>query len=102
MKKLIALLLAAVMCLSFSSCDIDTIAENDTGYAPNGLEYRVNEDSQTCTIIGIGKCTDTVVEIPQTIKKYTVTVIGKDAFLDQTQITEILFPDGLLSIEDSA
>ena len=80
MKKMLALLLVAVMCLSFAACDIDALMENDTGYAPNGLEYRINEDGKTCTIVGIGKCTDTVVEIPQTIKKYKVTSIGKEAF----------------------
>ena len=90
------------MCLSCSSCDIGTLAGNDTKYAPNGLEYRVNEDGQTCTIVGIGNCTDTVITIPQKIKSYQVTVIGDHAFLDQTQITAVSFPDGLLSIEDNA
>ena len=69
MKKIIVFLWAVVMCLSCSSCDIGTLAGNDTKYAPNGLEYRVNEDGQTCTIIGIGKCTDTVITMH--------TVVGK-------------------------
>jgi hypothetical protein len=110
MKKFLALLLVAVMCLSFAACDIDALMENDTGYAPNGLEYRINEDGKTCTIVGIGKCTDTVVEIPQTIKKYKVTAIGKEAFCVPAKqeneicvsITDFILPDGLVNIEESA
>ena len=102
MKKILTLLLTAVMCLSFVACDINTLIGNDTRYAPNGLEYRVNEDRKSCTIIGIGNCTDTVIEIPEKIGKYKVTVIGKDAFLDQSQITDISLPNGLLTIEDNA
>lgn len=110
MKKIIVFLLAAAMCLSCSSCDIGTLAGNDTKYAPNGLEYRVNEDGQTCTIVGIGKCTDTMVEIPQTIKRYKVTVIGKEAFCVPAKqgneicagITDFILPDGLIHIEESA
>jgi hypothetical protein len=107
---MLALLLVAVMCLSFVACDIDALMENDTGYAPNGLEYRINEDGKTCTIVGIGKCTDTVVEIPQTIKKYKVTSIGKEAFCVPAKqeneicvsITDFILPDGLVNIEESA
>ena len=97
MKKILALLVVAVMSFVLSACNID-----DEKYAPNGLAYKINDDRQTCTITGIGNCTDTVVEIPEKIGKYKVTVVGKDAFLDQTQITDISLPNGLLSIEESA
>lgn len=102
MKKILALLLIAAICASLTACDLDTLLGKDTGYAPNGLEYKVNEDKKTCTIIGIGECTDTNITIPETIGQYKVTIIGQDAFIDQTQITEISLPDGLLSIEDNA
>jgi len=101
MKKLIALLLCLlvlVCSLTFTACDLDSGEK----FASNGLAYKVNEDGKTCTIIGIGNCTDTVIEIPEKIGKYQVTVIGKDAFIDQSQITEITLPNGLLSIEDCA
>ena len=97
MKKIIIWFLV-VCSLTLTSCSL----YNGEKYAPNGLAYKVNDDRKTCTIVGIGNCTDTVVCIPEKIGKYTVTVIGKDAFLDQTQITAISLPDGLISIEDSA
>ena len=100
MQKICVMLVVTLFlaCFMLTSCDFGS----NEKYAPNGLAYKVNEDRKTCTIIGIGNCTDTVIEIPEKIGKYTVTVIGKDAFLDQTQITDVSFPDGLLSIEDSA
>ena len=54
MKKMLALLLVAVMCLSFAACDIDALMENDTGYAPNGLEYRINEDNPVMAVVKQG------------------------------------------------
>ncbi len=99
MKKLISLLLVAIVCLTSASCGLSI---DDTRYAPNGLAYQLNEDRKTCTIVGIGNCTDTAITIPEKIGKYQVTSIGKDAFLDQSQITELHLPEGLLRIEDCA
>ena len=101
MKKTLSLLLCLLLLvcsLTFTACDLDSGEK----YAPNGLAYQINEDRKTCTIVGIGNCTDTEITIPEKIGKYKVTIIGKDAFLDQVQITQVSLPDGLLSIEDSA
>ncbi len=103
MKKIIALLLVVVMCLSFVAC-------GGSKYAPNGLEYQVNEDGKTCTIISIGKCTDTVVTVPEKIGRYTVTHIGKEAFCSYRSetnkicenIATFLLPSTLTTICDSA
>ena len=106
MKKWISLL-AALILIGYSSMLVSCDASK---YAPNGLEYKVNEDGKTCTIVGIGKCTDTVVTVPQKIGKYQVTGIGKEAFCapkDQVSefcasITKFILPDGLITIESSA
>ena len=45
-----------------------------------GLSYRVNDDGTTCTVTGIGTCTDTQLFIGGTIDGYTVTAIGAWAF----------------------
>ena len=64
----------------------------------NGLTYVVNDDGTSCTISGIGECTDTVVGIPAKIDEYTVTAIGDNAFEDCTHITEIIIYDNVKSI----
>ena len=100
MKKTIALLMSVclLLCMSaLTSCNLDIPL-----YAPNGLQYIINADGKTCTIVGIGKCTDTEVAIPESILKLPVTVIGQDAFCDQKQITKVTIPEGIVQIENSA
>lgn len=70
----------------------------------------MNEDGKTCTIISIGKCTDTVVTVPEKIGRYTVTHIGKEAFCSYRSemnkicenITAFVLPSTLTTICDSA
>ena len=45
-----------------------------------GLAYKVNEDKETCTITGLGKCTDTDIVIGSYLDGYKVTAIGEIAF----------------------
>ena len=54
-----------------------------------GLAYEVNTDGTTCTITGIGTCTDTEIGIPDTIDGYRVTSIGENAFANCSSITDI-------------
>ena len=44
------------------------------------LTYRVNADGVTCTITGIGDCTDIYIVIPDEIDGYKVTAIGSRVF----------------------
>jgi len=41
-----------------------------------GLKYAVNPDGETCTIRGIGTCTDTKIIIGQTIDGYRASFVG--------------------------
>ncbi len=67
-----------------------------------GLAYSVNEDGVSCTVIGLGECTDVRIYIPETIDGYTVTAIGDSAFLLNYDIVEVVIPDSVLSIGESA
>ena len=62
-----------------------------------GLAYTVNSDGTTCTVTGLGTCTDTELVIPRMIDEYTVTHIGKNAFRE-TEVTKVILPDDLVEI----
>ncbi len=62
-----------------------------------GLAYSINQDGETCTITGIGTCTDEEIIIPSVMDGYTVTAIGDNAF-DVQGITSITIPDSVTSI----
>ena len=63
-----------------------------------GLAYRVNSDGKTCTITGLGTCTDKDIMIPQNIDGYKVTAIGDKAFADISHVTSIDIPDTVTTI----
>ena len=66
--------------------------------ASKGLEYQINEDGETCTITGIGSCTDSALNIPESIDGYCVTSIGSSAFYDCTSITSVVISNSVASI----
>ena len=66
-----------------------------------GLKYDKELD-RTCTISGIGTCTDTEIYIPEYIDGYKVTGIGEKAFYKCTAITNITIPSSVTIIEAEA
>ena len=67
-----------------------------------GLDYIVNSDNESCTITGIGTCTDTKLNIPSEIDGYSVTRIYEGAFEDCTELTSITLPNSVTSIGSMA
>ena len=62
-----------------------------------GLAYELNSDN-TCTITGIGVCTDSHVVIPSSINGYMVTAIANRAFYECATMTEITIPESVNDI----
>ncbi|MBP5665098.1 MAG: leucine-rich repeat domain-containing protein [Clostridia bacterium] len=75
---------------------VETPVIPDPEYS-TGLAYTDNGDG-TCTITGIGTCTDLDVLIPPAIDGLTVSAIGEKAFENQTTLTDIVIPDTVTSI----
>lgn len=70
---------------------------------PTGLDYTINEDGITCTIIGIGACDRKgEVVIPEYIDGYQVTAIGESAFWAQSKITSVVMSDSVVCIGSEA
>ena len=96
MKKLSLWILILVLVLAvpaLSSCN------KNSGKDSVGLDYTVNEDGKTCSVSGLGSCTDTDIVIPKKNPDgYRVTAIGDAAFLGCSNLTSITIPDSVTSI----
>lgn len=72
-----------------------------------GLAYTPNADGKTCSVSGIGTCTDTALYIPKVALAgdcagRTVTGVGNGAFNNQSQLTSVTIPNTVTSIGASA
>lgn len=62
------------------------------------LECAVNDDGYTCTVLGIGSFTGSVLNIPEYIGSYKVTAIAENAFANCSFLTEINLPNTIKDI----
>lgn len=63
-----------------------------------GLEFR-SKGNGTCAVVGIGECTDRIVNIPQKSPDGDIVVeIAVGAFSDNKTIVEVSIPDSVVSI----
>jgi surface protein len=62
-----------------------------------GLAFASNGDG-TCSVSGLGTCTDTDIVIPSVHNGKRVTSIGDEAFYSCSRLTSITIPDGVTSI----
>lgn len=68
-----------------------------------GLIYRINEDGKTCTVVGMGTCTDSDIVIPGTDPDgHPVTTISYASFRGCTGIASVTIPDSVTDIGGSA
>ena len=99
-KILSALLLLTLLCTAiFTACG-DGSADASDGSV--GLEYKANDDGKSCTITGMGTCTDKDVKIPEKIDGLTVTAIGAAAFAKTTELSSVAVPFGVTTITANA
>lgn len=62
-----------------------------------GLEFVSNGDG-TCSVFGVGTCTDTDIKIPSVYNGEKVARIGAVAFCGCSNLTSIMIPDSVTSI----
>lgn len=74
---------------------------SETNNTPE-LSYDFDSGRKNYTVVGIGNCTDEVIEIPAEYKGYPVVGIGEEAFSDCDNIKKVKIPDSVIEIEDYA
>ena len=111
MKKILSILaLVFVFVCVLTSCNLSFLPEKETTTPPqetipeepisttSGLAYKVDGNGKTCTITGIGICTDKDIYIGDYIDGYEITAIGDDAFADCTNLTSVTIGDSVTAI----
>ncbi|WP_448915410.1 leucine-rich repeat domain-containing protein, partial [Eubacterium ramulus] len=79
----------------------DFVYEPGDIFQLENLQYKVNEDGVSCSVADYLGDEEHVV-VPESVKGYSVTVIGKSAFAGQSQLKEIVIPVHVKSIGEGA
>lgn len=74
----------------------------DTPIDSQGLEFEINDDGKSYSVIGIGTCKDNEIIIPSVHDNLPVTGIGFWAFRGCTSISSITIPDSITIIDENA
>lgn len=85
--------------------DTDGVTPVSWGNEPNysyGLEYLLNDDNASFTVVGMGDCIDKNLIIPSTHEGLPVNAIGENAFNGNTDITYVLIDRAVTSIGQGA
>lgn len=107
--------------LADATTEVETALNSLKGEAEKfseGLQYRLNDDGASYSVIGIGTCTDRDVVIPDAYEGLPVTVLGSRMELEpdyfggyverlhgtfqNCTIHSVVIPDSVVSIEDNA
>ncbi len=74
----------------------------EDGIASNTLEYELNADGKSYTVVGLGNYSDSNVVIPAKHNGYNVTAIKASAFANCSTITGVEIPETIKTIGASA
>ncbi len=72
-----------------------TVCGRSEFQANEGLQFILNDDGESYSLVGIGSCYDSEIVIPSTHKEKPVTAIKSHAFAHCTHITSIIIPDSI-------
>ena len=73
-----------------------------TGFESDDLEFEVNADQTSCTVVGVKMEKPTRIEIPAEAQGYVVTGIGTNAFANCAELTEVAIPESVVAIGANA
>ncbi|MBQ8658181.1 MAG: leucine-rich repeat domain-containing protein [Clostridia bacterium] len=105
-KRLLTALTGLCVCLMgatvFTACQNDQATTQTNQQESIGLEYTLNDDENSYMLTGIGTCKDTKIVIPATYNDKNVTDIASEAFKGCDSVTDVVIPDTIISIGQSA
>ena len=88
--------------LGMRDCTLDSCDCYDMRTVSKGLAYSINSDGKTCTVTGMGECSDSVIIIPFVIDGYEVVKISADAFNGCSYMSGLAIPSTVVEIGDKA
>lgn len=72
---------------------------NDINTKPSEkLQFELNDDQMSYSLIGIGECLDDEVIIPSIYNNLPVTRISDNAFLNNNKIKKLIIPESIISV----
>lgn len=95
MRKITALTLVLIVVLA-------SVSLTSCGNGSKGLEFELNEDKASYTVVGQGTCTDTELVIPQKYEGLPVTAIADNAFKMWRELTSVSIPSSVKTIGEKA
>lgn len=105
-KKTLTVILAG-LCIGFTvatlftSCNENSTTENAKTESL-GLEYALNEDNNSYSVVSVGTCQDTDIVIPSKYEDKPITKILDNAFNGYTNLTSITISENVTSIGEDA
>ena len=94
MKRFLSFLSASLIIL----CSLLPLVACDKQKVSVGLEYSLNLDGNTYSVVGIGDCVDTDLIIPAEYKGKPVTAIGDRAFANYKSLKSVVIANSVVSI----
>ena len=89
----------------FTACNENSTTNNSTENKKTeslGLEYTLNEDNNSYSVVSVGTCQDTDIVIPSKYEDKPITAIWANAFNGYTSLTSITIPENVISIGEDA
>ena len=108
-NKIISLLIAfcsfSIAIASFVACNQNHATDSSMGNnltESAGLEYALNQDENSYSVVGIGACQDTDIVIPLKYEDKPITGIKESAFNGCEDLTSITISENITSIGEDA
>ena len=87
--KLLVLCGVALLCAVIAIVIVCVKKDSDTPECFYNFSYTVNDDGVSCTVTGLGECTDQSIVVGGSLDGYEITAIANDAFMNCDTIVSV-------------